>query len=243
MDASRYDLISLIRVTAWILRYSRNILPRRHPRQVPGPLTTSELQNAEILLVKAFQRRFLQKEYQYLRSRRGARPALVSQHDLFINEDDIICCMGRLENATIKTSAKHPILLPKFSDRTTMIILYHHKRMLHGGVDIVIGSITQRYWIPSIKQRIRTVIRTCVTCRRVSGKAYRAPNHAPLHAFRVDNALPFTVGGVDYTSAFVIREAASKEDQKAYVCLFTCANSRAIHLELTEDLSAQSFLF
>jgi hypothetical protein len=76
----------------------------------------------------------------------------------------------------------------------------------------------------------------------VSGKPYRAPDHAPLPAFRVSDAPPFTVVGVDYTGAYTIRGVSPKDDQKAYICLFTCASTRAIHLELVEDLSAQSFL-
>ena len=76
----------------------------------------------------------------------------------------------------------------------------------------------------------------------MSGKPYRAPDHAPLPAFRVSDAHPFTVVGVDYTGAYTIRGISPKDDLKAYICLFTCASTRAIHLELVEDLSAQSFL-
>lgn len=114
--------------------------------------------------------------------------------------------------------------------------------MFHCGVDATCSSLRQRYWIPSIKQRVRSILRSCVICRRVSGKPYRAPDHAPLPAFRVSDAPPFTVVGVDYTGAFTTRGISLKDDLKSYICLFTCATSRAIHLELVEDLTAQSFL-
>jgi len=34
----------------------------------------------------------------------------------------------------------------------------------------------------------------------------------------------------------------SNGEQKAYICLFTCASARAIHLEIVTDLSAETFL-
>ena len=43
---------------------------------------------------------------------------------------------------------------------------------------------------------------------------------------------PFTVTAVDFTSALYIR--TPKEENKAYICLFTCANTRAIHLEVSD---------
>ncbi|XP_045025108.1 uncharacterized protein LOC123469827 [Daphnia magna] len=243
MNVSRYSWISLVRVTSQIFRFKSYVLPNRHPHQVSVFLTIFELKSAELMWIRAFQQRFLQDEYKYLRSRSGARPALVSQHDLFINDDDIICCKGRLQHANIRSSAKHPFLLPKLCDLTTMIVLYHHQRMLHCGIDATCSSLRQRYWIPSIKQRVRSILRSCVTCRRVSGKPYRAPDHAPLPAFRVSDAPPFTVVGVDFTGTYPIRGISLEDDPKAYICLFTCASTRAIHLELVEDLSAQSFLF
>ena len=39
------------------------------------------------------------------------------------------------------------------------------------------------------------------------------------------------------------KEGQSNEiSQKAYICLYTCASTRAIHLELLRDLSVKSFL-
>jgi len=37
-------------------------------------------------------------------------------------------------------------------------------------------------------------------------------------------------------------QRTNKKQQKAYVCIFTCAVTRAIHLELTKDMTARSFL-
>jgi len=51
---------------------------------------------------------------------------------------------------------------------------------------------------------------------------------------------PFTVTGVDFTGALYVKRG--NEEVKAYVCLFTCATSRAVHLEVVEDLSTETFL-
>ena len=51
---------------------------------------------------------------------------------------------------------------------------------------------------------------------------------------------PFTVTGIDFTGALYIR--ASEGENKVYICLFTCASTRAVHLEVVTDLSEETFL-
>ena len=51
---------------------------------------------------------------------------------------------------------------------------------------------------------------------------------------------PFTVTGIDYTGALNVR--TPNGEKKVYICLFTCASSRAVHLEIVTDLSEESFL-
>ena len=57
---------------------------------------------------------------------------------------------------------------------------------------------------------------------------------------RVGPTDPFAVTGVDFTGALYVRTSAG--EGKVYLCLFTCAVSRAIHLEIVSDLSVESFL-
>ena len=56
----------------------------------------------------------------------------------------------------------------------------------------------------------------------------------------MQDVCPFSVTGVDFTGALYIHYRG--EETKVYVCLFTCATSRAIHLEVVADLSTETFL-
>ena len=51
---------------------------------------------------------------------------------------------------------------------------------------------------------------------------------------------PFSMTGVDFAGPLYVQ--VTGQSAKTYVCLFTCGSTRAIHLELTSDLTATSFL-
>ena len=78
-------------------------------------------------------------------------------------------------------------------------------------------------------------------CTRVIGRPYRTSDPPPLPKVRVEEAPPFSVTGVDFTGALYVKNPTGNE-KKCYICLFTCAATRAIHLEDVPDLSANSFL-
>ncbi|XP_029209924.2 uncharacterized protein LOC114973693 [Acropora millepora] len=62
---------------------------------------------------------------------------------------------------------------------------------------------------------------------------------APLPSERVSLSPAFTHVGIDFAGPLFVRGSASSA--KAYICIFTCASSRMIHLELTGDLSTNEF--
>ena len=108
-----------------------------------------------------------------------------------------------------------------------------HVKLHHGGVSTTMTALRQVYWIPSMRQCIRSLLRHCVPCRKLSGKPYRAPDPPPLPKIRVSEAPPFTITGVDFTGALFVREGG--QEKKVYICLFTCATTRAVHLEVVGD--------
>ena len=52
---------------------------------------------------------------------------------------------------------------------------------------------------------------------------------------------PFTNTGVDFAGPLYCRERGSRQAYKSYIALYTCASTRAIHLEFVPDMTAPSF--
>ena len=179
------------------------------------------------------------REIQHLKSDSGnkKRPPLVRQLQLFLDDMGYLCCGGRIHNAPVDKSTKFPYLLPSRHPLTTLIILATHVTQLHGGVNRTVTALRQSYWTMSICRCVRSVLRTCITCKKACGKSYSIPDPPPLPKSRTP---PFSITGVDFTGALYLRNRSGEE--KAYICLFTCANTRAVHLEVVSDLTEESFL-
>ena len=62
-----------------------------------------------------------------------------------------------------------------------------------------------------------------------------------LLGFRVKGDFAFSFTGIDFACPLFVKNRKS-DMTKVYISLFTCANSRAIHLKLVSDLTADTFL-
>ena len=60
--------------------------------------------------------------------------------------DGVICVGGRLNNASIPFSAKHPMTLPSKHPVTDLIIKDYHEKEGHVGDGHVLASLRQRFW-------------------------------------------------------------------------------------------------
>ena len=198
---------------------------------IRGRLTVSELKEAERVLIKEAQRNFKRDQ-----NFRKIEKELQVKED----EDGVLRCYGRLSNADIPEDAKEPILLPKYHPLTELIILRAHERTLHGGVKDTLAELRSQFWVFQAGQQIRKIRKKYVTCQRYDGRPYNAPAMADLPDFRVKQSRPFSHVGVDFAGPMFVKEG--KILKKAYLCLFTCGVSRAVHLEVVEELSASKFL-
>ena len=119
---------------------------------------------------------------------------------------------------TLKWQRQFPLLLPSKDHFTDLVIHSTHVKQLHAGVNSTSTALRQTYWVPSSRQRVKTLIDKCATCRKVSGTAYNAPDPPPLPKSRMQQTQPFEVTGVDFTEALYVRNAGI--ETKVYnVCL------------------------
>jgi len=238
VDPSRYSqLHQLTAVTAYVYRFTHN-LKRQQPSR-SGPLTSTELSEARRQLIKSVQHSTYPDELAFLLKKTNKSPPLVRQLRLFLDDTKLIRCGGRIHNAPTTDASKFPYLLPNKHVVTRMIVADTHRKLHHGGVSITVTALRQVYWIPCIRQCVKSVLRRCVSCRKLIGKPYRSPDPPPLPKVRVMEAPPFTVTGVDFTGALYVKE---REETKVYICLFSCAVTRAVHLEVVTDLTVENFL-
>ena len=238
VDPSRYSrLYRLTAVTAHVYRFIHN-LRRRQPSR-SGPLTSTEHSEARRQLIISTQHSTYSEELAFLLKKTSKSPPLVRQLRLFLDDMNLIRCGGRIHNAPTTEASKFPYLLPNKHVVTRMIVADTHEKLHHGGVSITVTALRQVYWIPCIRQCVKSVLRRCVLCRKLVGQPYRSPDPPPLPKIRVMEAPPFTVTGVDFTGALYVKE---REETKVYICLFSCAVTRAVHLEVVTDLTVETFL-
>ncbi|XP_076089954.1 uncharacterized protein LOC143061985 [Mytilus galloprovincialis] len=242
VQITRYSTLSkLLRITAYLLRFIRNCRSPILQRNKAKYVSREELQDATECWILNCQRTSFKDEMLHLKLKDTKPTVLVRQLRLYLNNKDAICRGGRIHNAPVCENTKFPYLLPRSHHFTKLVVLDIHKYMKHSGVLSTVTQIRQTYWIPRIRQYVRGILRNCVICRKINSKPYTAPDPPPLPKVRLLEAPPFTITGVDFTGALYIRDTHDIE-HKVFICLFTCASTRAVHLEVVPDLSEKSFL-
>ena len=185
IDLTKYStLICVVRVTALLVLFARKWKsPEVYNDNI---LTTKEMLEARNLLLKATQQITYKQEISYLKnSDKFKKPAIVRQLNLYLDDEDLLRCRGRLQYTDLPYDAKFPILMPKDNYLTTLIVQSMHKTVMHGGVCETLTHITQTYWIPQGRQLIKTIISKCVTCRKIQGPPFRSVPTPPLPKTRV----------------------------------------------------------
>ena len=132
--------------------------------------------------------------------------------------------------------------MPKDNYLTSLIVQSIHKTVMHGGVCETLTQLRQTYWIPQGRQLVKRIISKCTTCRKIQGPPFRSVPTPPLPKPRVLQSRAFQFTGIDYAGPLYVRDQGNRTSSKVYVCLFTCAAIRAVHLELVEDQTTQAFL-
>ncbi|XP_046325770.2 uncharacterized protein LOC124110437 [Haliotis rufescens] len=208
-------------------------------------LTVSVLKVAEFALTRYVQGQNFMKEIEFLKGKesqikkgRGvSKSSPLYRLDPFI-EDGIIRVGGRLQRAKIPHDSKHPVVLPKTSPLSKLLIKDAHTAVGHMGKNAILTHLRQCYWILGAGAVIKSLVSKCVICKK-----YQSPTGQQQMADLPDDRLqpdkpPFSHVGMDFFGPFLVRRG--RANVKRYGVVFSCLTMRAVHLELACSLDTDS---
>jgi len=236
IDITRYSSFNkLLRITAKLFEFSNKTRKRHDDVRI----------RAYEFLIKLTQSNSLTDELRYLRNpTRDKIPNLVNQLNLYLDENDVIRCKGRLDKCSLLANKlKNPILIPRNTHLTNLLIMHYHEKLFHLGLSSTVNEIRKNgIWIPSIRTAVKTVIKNCILCRKINAYAFRYPKMTHLTKSQTQFIKPFHFIGFDFTSHVYVKNTHINNTQKMYIFIITCLNTRAIHLDLLPDMTTNSIL-
>lgn len=236
------SLIKLLRVVAYIQRFYFNCIDKQN--KYIGPLSSTEIDNALNTVLKLAQYQSFPEEIQLLKNNKQLQKSskLLSLTP-FLDKNGLLRVGGRLKLGNFSFDQKHPILLSNKHPLTILIIRNEHYRALHAGTNALLAAIRTRFWIVSGKSTVKQVLHKCIVCFKCKPTELKyIMGNLPRE--RITPCRPFLNCGVDYAGPFLIKANKLRHTKyvKAYLCIFICFSSKAVHLEIVNDLSTKAFL-
>ena len=142
------------------------------------------------------------------------------------------------EEGYSRIQRKHPIFIPRECKLVEKLIEEAHIQTIRGGVTLTTAKIRSKYWVPTLRQLVKRVLRIYYGCKKFHVKSYPVPQKMLLAADCTNLDLSFKIIGADYAEPFLCKSKGKKE-RKVYLLLFTCSLSRAIHLEMLPNQTTQ----
>ena len=145
---------------------------------------------------------------------------------------------GRLSRTDALLDVKHPILLPKSSHVSKLVICDVHQQVGHMSKNTMLSTLRQSFWVLGANSIIKQVISNCIECKKYHAQTLNQ-KMADLPVDRViGGEPPFNRAGMDFFGPFEIKRG--RVTVKRYGVIFTCLNSRAVHLEVAHSLETNS---
>ena len=164
----------------------------------------------------------------------------------YLDDMGLLRVGGRLNNLreSLGISSVNPVMVPK-GHVALLLARFFHEKTSHQGRGLTEGMIRSNgYWIVGAKRLIMRVIYDCVMCRKLRRKP-EEQKMADLPLDRLTPGPPFTGVGVDVFGPWSVvtrKTRGGAAQSKRWAVLFSCLTTRAVHIELIEDMSSSCFI-
>lgn len=151
----------------------------------------------------------------------------------------LLVCGGRVQ-AFNEDRVSVP-LLPYSAWVSTLLVREAHSRG-HEGTAATLLKVRKRAWVIKGRRIAQKIIENCVICKKARARRCRQVM-GDLPQERTRPAAPFEFTAVDLFGPYLVKDDVKKRVRmKVWGVVFCCMASRAIHTELANTMSTESFL-
>lgn len=237
------SLTELLKTIAYCRRFL-NYNKTKNVETGPSALTTQELEHALKNCVKIVQYEDYETEIIDIKRKKSiSKRSQLKCLNPYLDEDDILRVGGRLRHANMDDYSKHPIILSNKNQLTSLIVADAHVRTMHGGIQLMLTYLRTKFWIIRCKALIKSHIHKCWICAKHNATP-RTQIMGDLPKERVTPSRPFLHSGVDFAGPLhvLLSKGRGAKTKKAYIAIFVCFSTKAMHLELVGDLTSEAFI-
>ena len=224
---------------------------QRHVKEIKGlqpksceACSLEERREAELTIIKMVQEATFSQDIQLLQSDKETpvKGKANKLHRLspFLDDQGVLRVGGRLTHAALHPQVKHPAVLPKDSHVSNLLVKHYHERVYHQGRGMTMNALRSNgIWILGCSTAVSSHIYKCTKCRKFR-RCTEQQKMSDLPEDRMETAPPFTYCGMDCFGPFYVKEG--RKELKRYGLLLTCMCSRAVHVEMLDDMTTDAFI-
>ena len=138
---------------------------------------------------------------------------------------------------------KHPIILSVKDRYTKLLFSHYHLELMHGVPTAILSHSGNMFFVTGGRRLAREICRSCITFREAAAKT--GPQlMGQLPPDRVTPDIVFHTTGLDYAGPYLLKEGYVRRpvEIKAWMAVFVCFCTKAVHLELVKDATAASLI-
>jgi len=227
------------------LKTKSRLIARLSEADFGSKLSVKERRVSEWIWIKLAQQRAFPKDVPLLRAKE--KTGLSDNMRLwmvYMDDEGVMRSRTRLHlSKDIAPETSCPAILPRYCSIVEKYVLHIHQTWLHAGKSTMLNYIRRQFRLSGERTEMGRIISLCpvLGCQR---KKLLVQEKAPLPTDRSTRSLPWDKVGLDFFGPYLVTSSCHtcRDLVKCWGLIFTCFVTRAVHLELVEDMSTLTFL-
>ncbi|XP_028517140.1 uncharacterized protein LOC110246561 [Exaiptasia diaphana] len=138
----------------------------QNPLNANKPMTTEELKNAEVKIIKEAQKVAFTEDVRTLSfNKETTKSSQLRRLDPFLDHDGVLRVGGRLKHSPMPEEIKHPAILPRKGQVTEMLLRHLHNKSDHQGRGVTVNEVrSSGFWIIGCTSAVSELLIKCTIC-------------------------------------------------------------------------------